>query len=570
MSNLIPLQITPPGFFGLNTQQSVTPDLHWASTAENCVIDDRGRIACRKGRMTLTATPISGTPSVRTIFEQILSSGTATILSAAGNKLYSGTGTLTEVTGTAASGTGITADHWQMQNIADKVVAFQDAHDPIVRTTGNFALLQQSITAWVANTAYVVGDVRRATAGNLTLYFHCTTSGTSHATTEPTWNTSVGGTTTDNTVTWTTRKIPNGNVCHSAFGRIWTISNGDASIIEFSDTLLPHIFRGGAAGTLDLKTVWGGDEVTAISSLENYLVIFGKRHILIYSGPSVPSTMALSEKIEGTGCIARDSVASTGNDLVFLSASGVRLLSRVITSGGRQPLGDLSHNVRDTMMNQVSSETMSLIKSAYHEAEGFYVLSLTGVGIDHVFDMRFPNDDGTAKITTWSSFGGKSFYSSRDRNLYIGGMGVVAKYSGYNDDISSTYIMRYRSTWIDFSAADPYGRSSLGGRMKIPKSWRTRVLTNFAYNVTYLWSFDFSETFSNTESKLAITSNSSEWNVGEWALAEWSGGESFLDTRIHPDSHGQVMKVGMNVTINSSIIAFQEILIGIKLGRYAF
>lgn len=566
MSQLVPLQVTAPGFYGLNTQQAVTPDLHWSSEAVNCVIDDRGRIAARKGRLTLTASAISGTPSIRAVYEQITSVGTATILSAAGNKLYSGTGTLTEVTGTAGSGTGITADHWQMQNIADKAVAFQNAHDPIVRTTANFSLLQQSITAWAVGTAYVVGDVRRATAGNLTIYFHCTTSGTSHATTEPTWVTSVGSTTTDNTVTWTTRKMPNGNVCHSAFGRVWVTSSGDDSIIEFSDTLLPHIFRGGTAGTLDLKTVWGGDQVVAISSIEDYLVIFGKRTILIYAGPEVPSSMTLAEKIEGTGCIARDSVQSTGNDLLFLSNSGVRLLSRAIEAGGRQALGDLSINVRDYMMNQVASETVALIKSTYHEPDGFYVLSLTGIGTDWVFDMRFPNPDRTAKITTWSSFGGKSFFSSRDRSLYIGGAGVIAKYSGYNDGATSTYTMRYKSTWMDFSAVDP----AIGSRFKIPKSWRIRALSNISYLVTYLWAFDFDETFSNSASQLTIEADASEWNVAEWNIAEYSGGTAFSDSRIHSTGHGQVMKIGMNVTIDGSIIAFQEILLGAKLGRMAF
>lgn len=567
MSQLIPLQVTAPGFFGLNTQQAVTGDLHWAAEATNCVIDDRGRIASRKGRLTVTSAAISGTPSVRAVYEQISSAGTATILSAAGNKLYSGTSTLTDITGTAAGGTGITADHWQMQNIADRIVAFQDAHDPIKRTTGNFSLLQADISDWTVNTAYTVGAVVKATAGaNKTLYFHCTTSGTSHATTEPTWSTTVGNTTADNTVVWTTRKMPNGNVCHSAFGRIWVTSNGDDTTIEFSDTLLPHKFRGGAAGTLNLNTVWGGDQVTAIASIEDYLVIFGKRHILIYAGPEDPSAMTLSEKIEGTGCIARDSVQSTGNDLVFLSANGVSLLSRAIEAGGRQAIGDLSRNVRDDLMYQVASETTALIKSTYHEPEGFYILSLTGVGTDWVFDLRFPNEDGSAKITTWDAFGGKAFYSSRDRTLYVGGAGVIAKYSGYYDGSASTYSMRYKSTWMDFSSIDP----AIGSRFKIPKSWRVRVLTNVSYLVTYVWAFDFEESFSNTSSQLTVDTDASEWNVAEYNIGEYSGGIAFSDTRIHASGHGQVMKIGTNVTINGSIIAFQEILLGVKLGRQAF
>ena len=349
MSALYPLRVAAPGFLGLNTQLNTAPGLQWASVATNCVIDAKGRLAARKGRSHLTTTPISGTPAVRAVFEQVTSDGTTTILSAAGNKLYSGSATLSDITATADDVTGITADHWQFQNIADKCVGFQAGHDPVVRTTGNFSLLQQSITAWAVSTAYSVGDVRRATAGNQTIYFHCTTAGTS-AGSEPSWTTSIGGTTTDSTVTWTTRKMPNGNVCHSAFGRIWVTSSDDNSVIEFSDTLLPHIFRGGAAGTLDLKQVWGGDQVTAIASVEDYLVIFGKRTILLYAGPEVPSTMTLAEKIDGVGCIARDSVASTGNDLVFLSASGVRALSRALESGGRQPLGDLSVNVRDALL----------------------------------------------------------------------------------------------------------------------------------------------------------------------------------------------------------------------------
>ena len=57
------------------------------------------------------------------------------------------------------------------------------------------------ITAWAANTAYVVGDIRVPTTRNNRTYV-CTVAGTSHASTEPTWPTTTGGTVTDGTVTW--------------------------------------------------------------------------------------------------------------------------------------------------------------------------------------------------------------------------------------------------------------------------------------------------------------------------------------------------------------------------------
>src|SRR3990167_9815697 len=56
-------------------------------------------------------------------------------------------------------------------------------------------------TAWVANTAYSIDDIVRPVTVNGYQY-RCSVAGTSHATTEPTWTTSLGVNNTDNTVTW--------------------------------------------------------------------------------------------------------------------------------------------------------------------------------------------------------------------------------------------------------------------------------------------------------------------------------------------------------------------------------
>jgi len=58
-------------------------------------------------------------------------------------------------------------------------------------------------TAWTASTAFVVGDIRRATTVQASgLWFRCTTAGTSGSS-EPSWPTDIGNTTNDNTVVWT-------------------------------------------------------------------------------------------------------------------------------------------------------------------------------------------------------------------------------------------------------------------------------------------------------------------------------------------------------------------------------
>lgn len=61
------------------------------------------------------------------------------------------------------------------------------------------------VTSWAASQAYVVGAFVRAVGAPSALRFECTTAGTSHASTEPTWPTAAGGTVTDGTVVWTAR-----------------------------------------------------------------------------------------------------------------------------------------------------------------------------------------------------------------------------------------------------------------------------------------------------------------------------------------------------------------------------
>lgn len=54
---------------------------------------------------------------------------------------------------------------------------------------------------WTANTAYTVGKIVKPTSSNSRTY-RCTSAGTSHATTQPTWPTTAGAVVGDGTVVW--------------------------------------------------------------------------------------------------------------------------------------------------------------------------------------------------------------------------------------------------------------------------------------------------------------------------------------------------------------------------------
>ena len=89
-------------------------------------------------------------------------------------------------------------------------------------------------TAWQASHAYTLGEVVVPTGGLENGFrYECTTAGTSGAS-APTWNTTEGGTTTDNTVVWTTRLG-----CHHGSG-----ANGGTLELGRIDKLI-DLVRGG-------------------------------------------------------------------------------------------------------------------------------------------------------------------------------------------------------------------------------------------------------------------------------------------------------------------------------------
>jgi len=72
--------------------------------------------------------------------------------------------------------------------------------------TGFYNLLKLWPETTARNTAYATGDVIKPTAYATTYAgysYKCTTAGTSHASTEPTWTTTNGATTTDGTAVFT-------------------------------------------------------------------------------------------------------------------------------------------------------------------------------------------------------------------------------------------------------------------------------------------------------------------------------------------------------------------------------
>ena len=380
VAKLLTTSIAAPGFQGLNTQDSsVTLENGFATVANNCVIDKFGRIGARKGWTPAHAynSALDGT-NIKAIDELIDTAGNSYIIAAGNNKLFKLVGsTLTELTyGGGGTAPTITDSNWQMAPLNGCLYLYQAGHEPLV------------FDPTVSNTTYKRISEKSGYLGT----------------------------------------VASNNCVISAYGRTWSANNTAVkSTIQFSDLLAGHILSTGTAGTLDVSQIWpaGADEIVALAAHNGFLIIFGRRQILIYSGATDPNNLKLSDAITGVGCLARDSVVVTGGDVLFLSDSGVRSIMRTIQEKSA-PMRDISANVRDDLVAEAILEDPDEIKAVYSDKEAFYLLSFPARQLVYCFDMRTTLQNGANRVTTWDGLVPTAFCYTRSKDLYMGKPGYVA------------------------------------------------------------------------------------------------------------------------------------------------
>lgn len=504
---LLPLSIEAPGFLGLNTQNSgsVLPP-GWAVDLNNLVYDDIGRLASRKGSVQQYSdaertSKLGASPVVRQLHEYIDATGSKVTIFAAGNAIYKLVGsTVTDISGTI---TTPTADNWQFANWRGTCVGYQAGHAPVELLTaaGTFA----------------------------------NAAGTMH----------------------------NGSMVLSAYGRTWTV---ESNTLYYSDLLI-HSYAGGSAGSFDLATYWpnGMDEAVAIADFNGFLVVFGKESIIVYDNPDNPAgAMSIVEGIEGTGCIARDSIQVIGNEIVFLSSTGVRTLGRVIQEKS-MPLGDISRHVRDALIEKATSEVTENIRSVYNRDEGFYILSFPLTNTTYVFDLKFPNQDGTWKATTWD-YAPTAMVYTQDLNLYIAkDSGFVSLYDRYLDSIlsdntgGSAYFVEYEGVWNDFGEEAAH-------LLKIPKRAAILAAGYSGGQIAFRWALDYSSIWKETQLTFLVRQQS-QYGIGKYGVAKYSGALEFERVTGNMSSAGQVIKIGLRADIQGVKFALQRVDILAKVGR---
>lgn len=520
---LIPITINNPGSKGLNSQQSSTTlDTGWATVLDNAVFDLTGRAVSRKGWTKLTGTGTPGEYDIESIHCYETTSATS-VISAANNKIFSGTTTLTERTGTI---TGPTDNNWKfVTHNTQYILGFQSGHAPIVAT---------GIAAFANLSA--IGGYQAPASGDL-----------------------------------------NGGVAIAAFGRVWA-TDSDGQTLHYSN-LLNHLEWGAAGGVFSMQSYWpnGKDLITGLAVWEDKLVVFGRHNILVFDSPDVIASWTLVDTIAGVGCIARDSVAEVGTDVLFLSESGVRSLKKTFITT-KAPVEDVSLAVRDLLAVYAIGQG-TRVRSCYNQREGLYLLILPQTATTDIFcfDVKnlqqyqqLPSLQGI-RVSQWTGFGRVNCLAyGRDEIMYGGFRaletasmnGVIGKYAGYLDD-TYTYTFRYKSPWIDLAS-----EQAPGTFYKIPKSATVSTVGGSTYLVTLSWGYDFEDTEHSESQSIVSGSLLAEWALGEWGIAEWNSSNAVLDnSKYHLSGHGQFIRIGISYVVNGYAIALQKVDIFMKKGR---
>ena len=498
------INLVAPGFKGINTEDSpLSQDPSFAETADNAVIDKRGRIAARKGlSVTTTDKTELGSDNLSAIKEFRDANGNTKVFSVGNNKILSGTTTLADETPGSYT---ITADDWKMVNFNDKIYFFQRAYEPLVYDNTGGSVIKLSTVAGAAGVAS-------------TMY---------------------------------------GNEVLAAYGRLWTADFAtDKSTVYWSDLLIGHDWSGGTSGSIDIAKVWpdGFDEIVALAAHNNLLIIFGKRSIVVYSGADAPATMALSDTISGVGCVGRDTVQYTGVDVIFLSQSGLRSFGRTIQEKS-MPISSLSGTITTDII-QLINEANEVYKSVYYPEANFYLLTFTNQNMTYCFDIRGTLENGAYRVTRWPGTGFTCYERKDDGSLLIGSSEGIGQYTGFQDN-GSSYSFKYFSPELSFG--DP-------SKLKFLKKIRPTIVGGSGLDVLLKWDYDFGSSY-NTSIITLRDQSKAEFGIDEYNIGQFSDGILTSKDAVNTNGSGGTLSIGMETSINGNELSIQEINVLALVGK---
>ena len=145
---------------------------------------------------------------------------------------------------------------------------------------------------------------------------------------------------------------------HVHKGRVWMIERNNTMLATCSALNDPEDYTGTTAGYIDFKYVLkSGDELVDVTTFNDLLLFFFRRHIAIYSGMTPAGDNAdfqLVQLIEGCGAYDTDLIKGYASDVVFVYDTGFKSLRQVVTTGSLT-VGEVSQIIAPTIQSEIAS-----------------------------------------------------------------------------------------------------------------------------------------------------------------------------------------------------------------------
>lgn len=530
-SKLVELEIARPGVFGVNTSASgdIMPK-EYSVQANNFVFSQEGYLEARHGSQRTHTTSLGVGETVRQIFVTKDENGNDLTIFSTDTKIFRKDGaTNTDITGTI---TTPTTGNWKFINLNNEIYGYQYGSAAIKLATpssGSFA-----------NVTFVAGTNALPTSGSTMID------------------------------------------AISAFGRLWAIE-GDT--LHYSDLLTGDDFTAttgdGGVFTMAATYLYGKDKPVALAEFNGFLIVFGEKHVTVWENPFDPNgissaPMGVLETIGGVGCIARDSIQYTQNDILFLSEQGVTSLSRVVQEKS-MPLKRYSDNIRKGIQTMIKETDLSNIWSVYLEGRGMYMIGSSDISKTYLIDTSTQLPDESYRCLTWSksvtcmAVEPESTLSASDNSwaalLISDEAEYISRVKGYRDNLTAsgtggtTYPLTYESAWSSIV-------EDLENYLKFPKKLGVVVKGSGAVSFAINLAFDYG-LFTDSKAKTgsAVFSIPSVYGEAQYTIGEYGSAVAIRETKTMGFGGGRIIKVKITTTVDGNNISLQRVSIKSKIGK---
>jgi len=325
--------------------------------------------------------------------------------------------------------------------------------------------------------------------------------------------------------------MPIASYVHTHYGRLYMVDarrrnriiisapDDPEDVTTFAKTLDSSSFQ---FGTQQSR----GDTIQALATFQQYLLIAGRKNLLLFSGINpIVDTSATTKDFEPVtlfpdGCVSPFGLITNGNDAIYISPDGVQSIN-VGSDSNTTIQNNASQVIRSYLRTAIKGADEDDVQVTYYPRRS-WVLTKVGNEVAVLNVSQVINEQGALEARgTWSLFNGSwaefNHYFVRQNGdlLGCGANGIVAKLD--DDDLTDNGTIiptDYVSAWLRLEEPQKTVRIKKGAYIKPVFENATGVV----YNISVIAGYE-----GNSFDSITTTANGGP-GIGELEIGVWQIG----------------------------------------------